>query len=428
MGFIKFKPILLLAFPFVAILLALRPAPTAAWGFFGHRKINRMAVFTLPPEMLVFYKKNVDWLTEHAVDPDMRRYASKHEAPRHFLDLDRYGEPPFEELPRVWTDALMQYFQYFYVNERGDTLRLITAPITEESDSVAFNPRIFKREKAGAGSDVASPKGATRKDFRRFFNQNILSHYYDDEKWSVPCDSLANLLGGGQLNCRKIFVLDTFSQHGVLPYNLEQMLKRLTDAFVEHDEKRILHYSADIGHYIADAHVPLHTSMNYNGQMTGQDGLHAFWETRLPELYADEQYDFWVGQADFIEKPKDYFWKIVLDSYALVDSVIGIERSLRKQFPPDRQMCNEYRNNVFVKTQCEDFAAAYHERMSGMVEDRMQGAIRAVGSAWYTAWVLAGQPDLSNLGEETATLPDSTEIELKKAVNSGKQLGRGHEN
>ena len=409
---------LLLLLPIVAMVLALRPAPSAAWGFFGHRKINRMAVFTLPPEMLVFYKKNVDWLTEHAVDPDMRRYASKFEAPRHFLDLDRYGEPPFEELPRIWPDALMQYFQYFYVNERGDTLRLVTTPITEKSDSVAFNPRIFKGEKAGVG----------RKDFRRFFNQNILSHYYDDEKWSVPCDSLANLLGGVRLNCQAIFVVDTFSQHGILPYNLEQMMKRLTDAFIVRDEKRILHYSADIGHYIADAHVPLHTSMNYNGQMTGQDGLHAFWESRLPELYAEEQYDFWVGQASFIEKPKDYFWKIVLDSHALVDNVIGIERSLRKQFPPDHQMCNEYRNNAFVKTQCEDFAQAYHERMGGMVEDRMQGASRSVGSAWYTAWVLAGQPDLSGLGAETATLPDSTDLELKKAVQSGKELGRGHEN
>ncbi|MBI1225220.1 MAG: hypothetical protein GC192_08255 [Bacteroidetes bacterium] len=396
----------------------MRPVPKPAWGFFGHRKINHQAVFTLPPEMLVFYKKNIDWLTEHAVDPDMRRYASKFEAPRHFLDLDRYGEPPFDGLPRTWTDALMQYYQYFYVNERGDTLRLVTQPITEKADSVALNNRIFKGGKAGV----------SRKDFRRFFNQNILPLYYEDGPWDIACDSLANLLGGTRLNCREVFVVDTFSQHGVLPYNLEQMLKRLTDAFVQRDANRILHYSADIGHYIGDAHVPLHTSMNYNGQLTGQDGLHAFWESRLPELFADEQYDFWVGKASFIEKPKDYFWKVVMDSHALVDSVFAIELSLRKQFPPDRQLCNEYRNGVFVKTQCEDFAAAYHERMGGMVEARMQAAISAVGDAWYTAWVLAGQPDLSNLGSDVTALPDSTDLELKKAVQGGKQLGRPENN
>lgn len=80
-----------------------------------------------------------------------------------------------------------------------------------------------------------------------------------------------------------------------------------------------------------------------------------------------------------------------------------------------------------MKTQCEDFAAAYHQRMGGMVESRMQAAIVSVGSAWYTAWVLAGQPDLSTLGDETATKPDSTELELQKAVKEGQQLGRPHE-
>lgn len=408
---------LLLILPLIALLLALHPATPTAWGFFGHRKINRQAVFTLPPEMLVFYKKNVDYLSEHAVDADTRRYASKYEAPRHFLDLDRYGSPPFEAIPRNWSDALMQYYQYYYVNEKGDTLLLVTEPITELTDSVAFNQKLFKNNKVGV----------SRKDFKQFFNQNILPRYYEDKPWEVPAESLSLLFGDAKLNCREVFTVDTFSQHGVLPYNLEQMLKRLTDAFLERDVKRILRHSADIGHYIADAHVPLHTTANYNGQLTGQDGLHAFWESRLPELFAEENYDFWVGQAQFIEKPNDYFWKMVMDSHSLVDSVIGIERSLRTEFPPDRQLCNEYRNNVMVKTQCPDFATAYHERMGDMVESRMQAAIVAVGSAWYTAWVLAGQPDLSSLGNEQFALPDSTDLELQKAIKGGQQLGRPHD-
>jgi len=43
------------------------------WGFFAHQKINYYAVFLLPPEMLVLYKPNIEFLTEHAVDPDKRR-------------------------------------------------------------------------------------------------------------------------------------------------------------------------------------------------------------------------------------------------------------------------------------------------------------------------------------------------------------------
>lgn len=81
-------------------------SPHPDWGFFAHKRINRLAVLTLPPEMMVFFKPNIDYLTDHAVDPDMRRYASKHEAPRHYIDLDNYGAPPFTDLPRQWVDAL----------------------------------------------------------------------------------------------------------------------------------------------------------------------------------------------------------------------------------------------------------------------------------------------------------------------------------
>ena len=63
--------------------------PAPKWGFFGHRRLNRLAIFTLPSGLVSFYKKHIEYVTEHAVDPDKRRYASTFEASRHFLDLDR---------------------------------------------------------------------------------------------------------------------------------------------------------------------------------------------------------------------------------------------------------------------------------------------------------------------------------------------------
>jgi hypothetical protein len=68
------------------------------------------------------------------------------------------------------------------------------------------------------------------------------------------------------------------------------MLQRLTNAFREKDQARILKLSAEIGHYVADAHVPLHASTNHNGQLTGQEGIHAFWESRIPELLAEKEW------------------------------------------------------------------------------------------------------------------------------------------
>ena len=71
-----------------------------SWGFYGHKRINRMAVFTLPPEMVSFYKTHIDFVTNHAVDPDKRRYGVEGEAPRHYIDIDHYGEHAFDSVPK----------------------------------------------------------------------------------------------------------------------------------------------------------------------------------------------------------------------------------------------------------------------------------------------------------------------------------------
>ncbi|CAM3417004.1 hypothetical protein POKO110462_01785 [Pontibacter korlensis] len=77
---IRCKAILLL-------LILLLPLNGHTWGFFAHQRINRLAVFALPPEMVGFYKKHIRYITENAVNPDRRRYAVEGEAPRHYIDL-----------------------------------------------------------------------------------------------------------------------------------------------------------------------------------------------------------------------------------------------------------------------------------------------------------------------------------------------------
>ena len=62
-------------------------------------------------------------------------------------------------------------------------------------------------------------------------------------------------------------------------------------------------------------------------------------------------------------------------------------------------MCFDERLERTIKTQCPEFAGAYHDRLDGMVEARMQDAILSIGSVWYSAWIDAGQPDLNNLQE-----------------------------
>ncbi|MBP7272955.1 MAG: hypothetical protein KA974_03895 [Saprospiraceae bacterium] len=378
-----------------------------------------MAIFTLPPEMIVFYKNNMEFLTEHAVDPDKRRYATKHEAVRHYMDLDKYGTPPYDNLPRTWTEALMKFTQLFIVNNKNDTIVLLGGAASLYD---VANKTINSKNVPNFVID--------QREYHRFYTDNILPQYYEDAM-IVSCDSIRALMNrqGVILNCTSAFVIDTFSQHGILPYNLQMYQRKLTDAFRNKDAKRILQFSADIGHYIGDGHVPLHTTSNYNGQLTNQNGIHGFWESRIPELFADDTYDFFVGKAEYFDNPNDYYWNIVLTSHTYVDSVLLIEKSLSETFPPDKQFCFDERLEQTVRTQCREYAAAYQKRLAGQVEQRMREAIRAVGSAWYTAWVDAGQPDLSNLSILPLTDAEKKEREDEEAsFRKGVIKGRAHEN
>ncbi len=390
------------------------------WGFFGHRRINRMAVFTLPTEMIPFFKKHIEYITEHAVDPDKRRYATKHEAVRHYIDIDKWGTYPFEIVPRDWVDALAKYTDVYVVNARGDTLHLAGETLLETVDGKwrykadARRPRI----------DATPPEVEA---YRRFFNRSVLPRYYEDD-WILPCDTLSELFLLPPGYCRSAFAIDRFSEHGILPYHLLVMQRRLTEAFRQGSTTAILRLCAEIGHYIGDATVPLHTTENYNGQLTNQLGIHAFWESRLPELFADKEYDFIVGKAEYIRNPKDFFWNLVLDSHLMLDSVLAVEKDLSLQFPPDRQYCYEERLDVLVRTQCREYAAAYHKRLDGQVEKRMRDAILAIGSAWFTAWVDAGQPNLMRLGEDKLAIKEKEELEtLETGLRKGNRKGREHE-
>lgn len=224
------------------------------------------------------------------------------------------------------------------------------------------------------------------------------------------------------------FTEDTLLAYGIVPWHVDRMVYRLTRAFQEQDAAKVVRLSADLGHYIGDAHVPLHTTKNYNGQLTGQYGIHGLWETRLPELF-DFEYNFFAGRATYIDYVLDYAWDMVEQSHRAVDSVLTMERELRANFPNDQVYAFEERGRTLTKVYSKDYAFTYHEMMDGMVERRMRQSITAIGSLWYTAWVNAGQPNLEGMQAMTT---ESEQKELKeidlKYRTTDKPLGREHEN
>ena len=301
------------------LLFAKTPIP---WGFWGHRHINYYAVFCLPEAMLPLFKTNVDFLTQHAVDADQRRYLIAEEAARHYIDLDHYE------------------------NEEG----IIVLP----------------------------------------------------HEWQLACDS---------------FSADSLRAHGIVPFQAYWSFLHLKKMFSTHDASAVLKAAADLGHYIGDANVPLHTTSNYNGQKTGQKGIHAFWESRIPELSGGQYLNF-VAPVEYILSPQEYIWQLVLASHRLVDSVLYLEQALRLEQGDDAMFAIEKKGQSLQRVISKDYALRYEKLMNGMVERRYRSAIHALASLWYTAWIDAGQPDLP-FHSVTPTKDTSYEINDSMSIIPG---------
>jgi hypothetical protein len=215
---------------------------------------------------------------------------------------------------------------------------------------------------------------------------------------------------------------DTLNAHGIVPWHIQVMMLRLTHAFREKDFLSILTNSAAIGHYIADAHVPLHTSSNHNGQLSNQRGIHGFWESRVPELLAEKNFDFFIGKAAYIENPQEFIWNRVMESALAVDSVLLFEKLLSEKFPSDLKYAFEARNGQIIKQYSAAFTQAYNDKLDGMIERIMRQSVFAVASFWYTAWVNAGQPDLRTLNKNVFSHDDLLSLD---SLNSFWKSGAG---
>jgi hypothetical protein len=307
-----------------------------AWGAWGHKHINRAAVFALPESMRKFYYNHIDFITEGAVVPDLRRglLNDKNESPRHYIDIEDF-HVPIADLPKTTKEAYAKYNSAF-LNKTGN-----------------------------------------------------------------------------------------------LPWYIQTLMLKLTIAFAKRNKSEILFLSAELAHYVADANMPLHTSSNYDGQLTHQKGVHALWESRIPELLGNN-YNFKTETAEYIPDITAETWNIIAHSHSLVDTLLALEKQTMKNFNKD----NLYKKDAAGKTVfyynqpvfSDEYARQFNDSMNGMVEMQLRLSIQDVANYWYTAWVNGGSPDLLSLDDEHLTRQNRKNYKLEyKAWRKGKLLNLSNE-
>lgn len=218
---------------------------------------------------------------------------------------------------------------------------------------------------------------------------------------------------------------DTLIKYGTVPWAIQSNYYYLVKAFKARDTLAILISSANLAHYISDAHTPLHLTQNYDGQLTNQVGIHSLWESRLPELFSNS-YHYNVGKARYLSNPLTEAFKICRVSFKCVDTVLRTERTLNKSFPETRKFALEQRGNRKVKVYSVAYSRAYHKLLRGMVQRQMRASILSVGSFWFSAWVDAGQPDLNKLIKNPLTREQRQKIDIEEALYKAGKVYSAH--
>jgi len=161
---------------------------------------------------------------------------------------------------------------------------------------------------------------------------------------------------------------------GVLPWQIGEYSLRLTNALRAQKWDEVKLDAALLGHYVAEAHDPLHTTENSDGQLTGQTGLETRFGSSLIDRYASF-FMFRPDQAIKIDDPTEYAFQIVLEANTWVNRVLWADSLSRRSLV-------DYTDDYFDR---------FYTQIGSTAAREISEAAHDTGSYWYTAWLNAGR-------------------------------------
>ena len=167
------------------------------------------------------------------------------------------------------------------------------------------------------------------------------------------------------------------NRDGVLPWQVGEYSLRLTKAMKAGNWEEAKLDAAALAHYIADAHDPLHTTQNFDGQMTHQAGLSLRFDIHIFERYS-KLFIMHPESAEKIDDPTEYAFQTCIESNVWVDLILWSD--LRA-----RQSLTDYNDEYYDR---------FYNEVGPTVVHEVNEAAHDAGSYWYTAWLNAGRPQL----------------------------------
>lgn len=175
---------------------------------------------------------------------------------------------------------------------------------------------------------------------------------------------------------------DFVLKNGTVPWRTQEMYDKLREAFTQlptapYARDNVKLFSSVIAHYVGDSFQPFHAAANYDGQLTGQRGIHSRFETELFDRYQDK---LKLAPPPLVPVPnaREFVFATLTDSFTFVEPVLAAD----KEATAGREF---YDDAYFAKM---------FEKTGPIMEKRLAGAISGVASVITQAWIDAGKPAL----------------------------------
>ena len=176
----------------------------------------------------------------------------------------------------------------------------------------------------------------------------------------------------------KRYGADFVTRNGTLPWRTEEMYKQLVEAFTQkapYSRENLKFFAAVISHYTADAHVPFHAALNYDGQLTGQWGIHSRFESDLFARYRSRLH-FAPKVPATVPSVRELIFDSLVVSFSHVQTVLDADKAA-----------------VAGKDVYDDaYYDAFFAAVSPILEQRLSDSIGDIVGVITAAWVNAGRP------------------------------------
>ncbi len=199
-----------------------------------------------------------------------------------------------------------------------------------------------------------------------------------------------NVTNAGPVALPPAMPADWAAENGSIPWITMAVFDRLVVAMRSNDWVEATRLAGTLGHYVGDLNMPLHVVLNFNGQLTGQYGLHIRWEDGMVDQH-DDLVHAAVVPATLVDDP----WQRLLGSLNRAN-LLG-ERILAADIEARAAVNYDYENDRYNEILWTRTGAMLLEQVTHSADD--------LASLWYTAWVRAGRPAIP---PPPSTVPEGT--------------------